>query len=114
MENQLAELIEKAKGNKKGLIMFKNAAVRLQDYELASKLREIETTNFPETEEAKAAKKLAKDLHGAFAMVGLNISEELCYVVHEVVGGFKKKKGKFSLRDSAAIIGKRDEIFGSE
>jgi hypothetical protein len=56
MEQLFKQLIEAAKKNRKGLIRLKNAAVTLHEFELASQLRELETKNFPETEEIKYTK----------------------------------------------------------
>lgn len=114
MEKLLSKLIEKAKTDKKGIAMLKNTAVRCQQYELAVMLREIEKTNFPETREVADAKKLAALLQGAIAMVGLNVSEDTCWLLNEVIKEFGKKKGEFSLRDASAIKARHEEIFDIE
>ena len=60
MQQLLTDLVEKAKSNKKGLIMLKNTAVRCQQFELASQLRELETSLFPETDEENLRRNLPK------------------------------------------------------
>lgn len=111
MQKLLNDLVEKAKCNKKGLIMLKNTAVRCQQFELASQLRELETSLFPETDEEKAAKKLAKEINLLFRMVELNVSEDVCWIIHEAIKCHSKKKGKFSVEDAAKLVIKRKELF---
>lgn len=111
MQKLLNDLVEKVKCNKKGLIMLKNTAVRCQQFELASQLRELETSLFPETDEEKAAKKLAKEINLLFRMVGLNVSEDVCWIIHEAIKCHSKKKGKFSIEDAAKLVVKRKELF---
>lgn len=114
MEQLFKQLIEAAKKNRKGLIRLKNAAVTLQEFELASQLRELETKNFPETEEVKAAKKQAKDLSLLFRMVDLNVSEDKCWLIAETLKLYNKKKGKFDIKDAAKIRAKEVELFFTE
>lgn len=114
MEQLFKQLIEAAKKNRKGLIRLKNAAVTLQEFELASQLRELETKNFPETEEVKAAKKQAKDLNLLFRMVDLNVSEDKCWLIAETLKLYNKKKGKFDIKDAAKIRAKEVELFFTE
>ena len=108
MEHLLKELIEKAKGDKRLLIRLKNAAVAGQSFELASALREMERELFPETEQEK----IAKDLNILFRMVDLDIPGETCWVIYETLTIWKKKKGAFSLKDSAKILADKKKIFG--
>ena len=112
--NLLIQLFEESKKSKKELLSLKNAAVVCQQYELAANIRQIETTLFPETEETKAAKMLAKELQTLFKMVELDVKEEICWLVYQVVKGYSKKKGSFSLKDAAKLIAKRNDIFTNQ
>lgn len=111
MENLLTDLVEKAKGNKKGLIMLKNTAVRCQQFELASQLRELETSLFPTTDEEKEAKKIAKEINLVLRMVELNVSEDTCWLIGQTLKIHSKMKGKFSIHDASKLIVKRKELF---
>ena len=111
MEKLLTDLVEKAKGNKKDLIMLKNTAVRCQQFELASQLRELETSLYPETDEEKEAKKLAKEINLVFRMVELNVSEDVCWLISQALKVHTKTKGKFSTLDATKLIVKRKELF---
>lgn len=105
------QLLEDAKKNKKGLIMLKNTAVRCQNFELASQLRQIERDKFPETQKEKDAKRRAKDLNLLFRMVDLNISDKACLVIYDTLEMFKKKKGKFGIDDASKIKCSIDDMF---
>lgn len=112
MQELLETMLEKAKTDKRALSHLKNASVRLQQYELAAKLREIETTNFPESEEQKHAKKIAKEVQGILAMCELReVKEDVCWLIWEAMEQYRKKRVKFSLREAASIVVKRKELF---
>lgn len=111
MEKLLTGLVETAKGNKKGLIMLKNTAIRCQQFELAAELRELERTLFPETDEEKEAKKLSKELNLVFRMVELNVAEDTCWLISQTFNAHTKMKGKFSIHDASKLIAKRKELF---
>jgi hypothetical protein len=104
-------LIEKAKTDKKLLRQLKNAAVRGQDFELASQLREMETELFPRSQEAKDAKAKASDLSLLFRMIELNVAESTCWLLSETLSLHQKKKGKFDLKDAAALVARKKELF---
>ena len=114
MEQLLKQLVEAAKKDRKGLIRLKNAAVTLGEFEMAAKLREIETTNFPETDEVKSAKQKSKELNLLFRMVDLNVPEDKCWVIYETLKLHNKKKGKFDLKDAAKIRAREVELFFNE
>jgi hypothetical protein len=107
MEQLLNELLEKAKTDKKSLKMLKETAVRCQQFELASQLRELETTIFPETDEEKEA----KNINVALRMVDLNVSNDVCWLINETLKTYSKMKGKFSAKDAAQLMAKRKELF---
>jgi len=115
MKTELLErLLESASKNKKGIKLLKNVALKVQQYECAAALREIEKANFPESEESKAAKRLGQELKTACGMVGIDITEDMCWILSQTFDGYKKKKGKFSLNESSKIYAKWVEIFDIE
>jgi hypothetical protein len=105
------KLIEAAKKNKKGLLRLKEAVVSLQQYELASELREIELKAFPQTKQVKDAKAKAKAINLLFSMVGLNVSEDICWLVYEAIKMYDKKRGNPTTKDAVALMLKKEEIF---
>lgn len=111
MEKLLKQLIEVAKTNRKGFNRLKDAVVTLQQFELASELRNIEKIAFPETEEIKAIKLEAKHLRVTFRMVELNVSDDICWLIAETLKMHNKKKGKFSIEDAVNLRLKKEQIF---
>jgi hypothetical protein len=111
VEKLLLQLLEKAKKNKKGLIMLKNTAVRCQEFEIAAIIRGLERKHFPESEADRKAKQRARDLGTLFRMVDLNISDKNCLLIYETLELFKKKKGKFGIDDASKLKHKMDELF---
>lgn len=105
------ELIAKSCNTKKTLLIAKNLAVQLRDYEVASQLREIEKKKFPVSPEHTKRKKLALELNLVFRMVDLNIEESTCDKIAKTLEIFKKKKGKFSIKEASKIISENKEIF---
>lgn len=89
---------------------LKNLSVKLQQFELACSIREIEKEIFPETAEEKKA----KELRLLFGMVDLNVSEDVCWLISEVMEQHTKKKGKFSIHDASDLIYKRKQLFSIE
>ncbi len=114
MEQLLKNTLEKAKTNKKGLKALKHASVVLQDFEFAAKLREIETANFPESNEEKAAKKIGSEIRLALGMVELKVDESVCYKIYETLRLYNKMKGKFSIKEASKIIADTREIFNED
>jgi len=111
MQELLNELLEKAKSNKKGLIMLKECAVRCQQFELAANLRELEN-NFPEPDEVKEAIKYANNIQTALAMAEIiPIDKQVCWLIGKIIEKHTKVGGKLSLKDVAEIVTKRDELF---
>lgn len=114
MEKLFNELFEAAKKNKKDFVALKNIVVSLGSYELASKLREIENELFPETEEIKIARLMAKKLSLTFRMVDLNIAPETCWLISETMKVYAEKGGEFSIDDAVVLIYKKYDIFINE
>ncbi len=111
MEQLLMQMVESAKKDKKAIISLKNLAVKLQQFELSVAIREIERDLFPETEETKAAKTRAKNLKTAFSMADLQVPEDVCWMVDEIIKAVNKKKGKFDLDTATKLRWKSKEIF---
>ncbi len=114
MQELLIQMLEKAKTDKKSLRFLKTSAVNLQLFELAAGLREMEKDFFPETEEVKKAKERAKEINLIFRMVELNVSEEICWLIDEVIRLHTKKKGKLSMDEAIKLVAKKDELFNDE
>lgn len=112
MENQIKDLFEKAKKNKKTLVMLKNTAVAADMLEFAAELRDIEVKNFPVK---KADKKILEEISKfglVLRMMGLSVdcnqSLGMMYL------GFQKystMKGKFSVKEAVEIKIQVQELF---
>lgn len=111
MQELLLQMLEAAKKDKKTFKALKNTAVKGQQFELASSLREIELKLFPESEEMKQAKEKAKEINLVLRMVELNVSEDVCWLIAETLKVHSKLKGKFSVKQAAELIVKRRDYF---
>lgn len=111
MQELLLQMLEAAKKDKKALKALKNSAVKCQQFELATNLREIERDLFPESEEVKQAKEKAKEIDLVLRMVDLNVPEDVCWLISETLKVHSKLKGKFSVRNAAELIVKRRDYF---
>jgi len=111
MEDLLLKMIEDAKTNRTKLIQLKVLAVKLNQYELASKLKDLENELFPMSKKDTELKKHAKDVAGALAMCELNTSEEVAFVIYSAVKVSNKKRGSFSLKDAAQILAKKSQLY---
>ena len=111
MENQDKTLLERASKKLETLLELKNYAVKVGDYELGAKCREIELEKFPLSKEEIDADDEAEKLNLAFRMVELGIDKQTCYRIARTLEQLKKKKGKFSIADSAKIIVDSKRVF---
>lgn len=111
MEELPKSLIDSAKKDRRGLIRLKNALVTLNEFEFASKLRELELKHFPETDEVKQATKKAKEINLVLRMVDLSVSEDKCWLIYQTLKLYEKKKGNFSTEDAAKLRCKEVELF---
>jgi hypothetical protein len=111
MKNQNNVLLEKASEKLETLLELKNFAVKVKDYELGAKCREIELEKFPITQEQTEAKDEADKLNLLFRMVELNIDEKFCYRIARAFELYKKKKGKFDIKDASKIIVDSERLF---
>lgn len=114
MENKthlVEKVLEAASKDKKSLGILKNALVNLQQYEFAAEVRAIEKEKFAPTEEEIKANEIGAQLNTLFRMVDLNISEEVCWLIQETLGVYKKKKGKFDLHDAVILKERSNKLF---
>lgn len=109
MEN--TSLLESASKSLETLNELKTLAVKIQEYELGAKCREIEQNLYPVTDEETNAKKLGEELNLLFRMVSLNIDPQTCYTIYKVLETYKKKKGKVDLKEACDIRVKSESLF---
>jgi hypothetical protein len=107
----LSNMYDAAKKDKKHLIALKNMAVKTQQFELASRLREIEKELFPLNGEEKEAEEIGKQTQIALGMSGLKCNNKLAYVVHETMKSYFEKLGQFSLEDGSKIQSNSEKYF---
>jgi hypothetical protein len=111
MDNQTELLLEKASKKLETLLELKKFAVKVSDYELGAKCREIELEKFPVTEEETNAQEEAEKLNLVFRMVELGIDEPTCYRIARTLELYKKKKGKFDIKDASKIVVDSKRLF---
>lgn len=111
MQDLLLRMVDETKKNKKAFHILKSLSIKTQQFELAAALREIQNENFPETDEEKKAKQRARDLNLLFRMAELNIPENMCWLIDQLIKGYDKKKGAFSIEDAVKIKYKNSDIF---
>lgn len=108
----MKDLIEKAKTNKPGLIALKNALVKLEAFDDAATLREIENELFPETEESVKAKEEVRQLNVLFRMMGFSdMPIETCWLLAQSIRIFYKKGGNFTPVDGIRLQKRLKELF---
>lgn len=111
MDNQTELLLENASKRLETLLELKRFAKKIGNYDLAQKCEEIELEKFPLSQEEIDADDEAEKLNLAFRMVELGIDKQTCYRIARAFEQFKKKKGKFSIADSAKIIVDSERLF---
>jgi hypothetical protein len=111
MDNQTELLLENASKKLETLLELKRFAKKIGNYDLAQKCEEIELEKFPLTQEEIDADEEAEKLNLAFRMVELGIDKQTCYRIARTLEQLKKKKGKFSIADSAKIIVDSKRVF---
>ena len=107
----LLSLLEKGKKDKNVISVLKDMAVKIQDYDLASDLRETERTTFPETKEEKKAKDDDREINTALRMVGITAEPGTAWILKEVILALVKKGNKFSLEEATKLETKKKELF---
>jgi response regulator of citrate/malate metabolism len=111
MENQEQKLLENASKKLETLLELKRFAKKIGNYDLAQKCEEIELEKFPVSQEEIDANEEAEKLNLAFRMVELGIDKQTCYRIARTLEQLKKKKGKFSIADSAKIVVDSKRVF---
>jgi len=114
MEELLLKLIEAAKADRNKLIHLKNAVVKMQQYELASNLKDLENELFPLSQEDNDAKLRAGNVALALKMCDLNATNATAYIVDACIKVLNEKQGGFSLEDAAKIVAKKKELYPTE
>jgi hypothetical protein len=108
------ELLDKAKHDKKTLLSMKELAVKLQLFELGASLRGMERCLFPESEKQKAAKEYISAAQLALGMVGIRPEEDIVWLLCKILDLHKKKKQSLTIKDAAAIVAEKEEIYGTK
>lgn len=111
MEELLMQMLEKAKTERRLLVAFKNLDVKMQQFELASRLRDIEIKYFPETEQEKELNKSLGQIDTALRMVGFEIPKKNLYRIIETIKTEEQKKGSFMINDAIDINTRAENIF---
>lgn len=111
MENPNQTLLEQASKKLETLLELKKFAVKVSDYELGAKCREIELEKFPVSQEEIDAEEEAEKLNLLFRMVELGIDKKTCYRIARTLELYKKKKGKFDIKDASKIIIDSERLF---
>ena len=112
---ELKSLLESASKDVKTLNELKNLAVKLGQYELGAECRKLEKELFPISDEEVKAKERYKEIELVLRMVevGFN-SQKVYYKIDKTLELFRKKKGKFDLKDAAKIIADANRLFNRE
>jgi hypothetical protein len=111
MDNQTELLLENASKKLETLLELKNFAVKVGNYELGAKCREIELEKFPISQEEIDAEEEAEKLNLVFRMVELGIDHPTCYRIAKTLELYKKKKGKFDIADASKIVVDSKRLF---
>ena len=111
MESNENKILENASKKLETLLELKTFAVKVYDYELGAKCRQIELEKFPVTQEEIDAQEEADNLKRLFSMVELNVDKETCYRLSKTLELYKKKKGKFDLKDACKIVADGKRLF---
>jgi len=101
---KIESVLERASEKLETLLELKNFAKNIGHYELAAKCQEIELEKFPRTTEEIDANNYGEKLNLLFRMVELDIPTPVAFRIEKTLELYKKKKGKFDLKDAAKII----------
>lgn len=111
MTEKLNELLEKAKTDKRVMLALKTAAVKASCFDLASELRQLETSLFPETEEIKKAKEIGRLNRISLGMVGINTDDANAWLISETMRYSSKMKGKFDTDTASKLKWDMHQLF---
>jgi len=87
--NLLQQFLENCKQSKTTLAQLKNLAVKVQDYEFAANVRELETTLFPQTLVDEAERKKASDIAKIFGMFNLQVKPREAWLVNTILEKYR-------------------------
>ncbi len=107
----LEKMLENAKKDKKAFNTLKTLAVKLQMFEFASQLREMEIEVFPLTEEEKKAKKIGQQLTSVFSILKLNTNPATAWKIYQAIHHYDKCKGEFSIDNGCDIAIRAERLF---
>jgi len=112
-ERVIEMLVQKAKTDHKVVRYMKELAVEVQDYELASLLRNMERENFPEkivdNKDPDVLK--ASAIRIALGLCKLKTDDRGAFIIMKVVQKYFKRKGNMDMKDAIAISTEADEKF---
>lgn len=112
---ELKSLLESASKDVKKLNELKKLAVDLCQFELAAECRRIEKELYPITDEEKIATERIKEIDLVLRMVEVGFNgKKVYYKIDKALELFRKKKGKFDLKDAAKIIADANRLFNRE
>lgn len=86
---------------------LKTASVSIGMYDVAAKIRAIETENFPPNKQEREA----EELRVFFGLFGVKIDPELAWGMYQASLLYKKRKGKSDLEDFAKIKADMEKYF---
>lgn len=112
MEHLILQMFESAKADKAKFLKLKKLAVGLQQFELASELRDYEKQNFPDTPEDAKSRQDANMINASLHLVDFKgVSERSAWLIMETVKLALKKKGLFSIKDAAILQEKCNRLY---
>lgn len=112
---ELKSLLESASKDVKKLNELKKLAVDLCQFELAAECRRIEKELYPITDEEKIATERIKEIDLVLRMVEVGFNgKKVYYKIDKALELFRKKKGKFDLKDASKIISDANRLFNRE
>lgn len=112
---ELQQLLESASKDLKSLNQLKSLAVKLGQYELGAECRRLEKELYPITEEETKAIERYNEIELVLRMVEVGFNgKKVYYKIDKALELFRKKKGKFDLKDASKIIADANRIFNRE
>ncbi len=110
----LIAAFDKSLLNKRSLLVFKDAAIRLQDFQLAASIRDVEKLMFPESQELKEAKIYTSAVQLTLSAMGVKAPDSTLWLVSKTIERHKEKGDQFSLKDAAELTAESQRIFADE
>lgn len=113
MRELIEQLTTEAETNRTLLRDLKCAAVNSKLYELAAKLRDIETKRYPKSHTDSPEYKQARQFEVGLRMLDINASLPAAYKILALARVFDKMGGETDMESVAKIEAESLEIFGS-